>query len=124
MGPRSRPLGFLPCSLSTSRRVDTLVHRGHHHWLTHPSFHHTLPTYPFSHSLPSSATGEEEPHPPPKVTTYSNGLNTTRITDKVALYWLKSRLACRLNSAHLIGAEPGQLVPTGQTPREMTAAVA
>lgn len=47
-----------------------------------------------------------------------------RTHDKVALYWLKSRLARRLNSAHLIGVEPGQLVPTGQTPREMTGAVA
>ena len=33
------------------------------------------------------------------------------MTDKVALYWLKSLLACRLNSAHMRGAEQGQLVP-------------
>lgn len=46
------------------------------------------------------------------------------MTDKFALYWLKSLLACRLNSAHLRGRlSRGSLFSTEQTPREMMAAM-
>lgn len=113
-GSRSHPLGFLSCFFATSRRVDALGHPS-------PGSPLHFPTTPFSHSLGSTkshhhprATREGESDPPPSVTTYSNGLNTTLMTDTVALYWLKSLLACRLNSAHLRGAEQGSLFLTGK----------